>query len=60
MEIILQNIWRLFLELKNNRLLIYRVCDQVCNKILNAEFKWDKYFVNEVETQLREKPLQDS
>jgi hypothetical protein len=29
----------------------------VCNKILNAEFKGDKYFVNEVETQLREKPL---
>jgi hypothetical protein len=29
----------------------------VCNKILNAEFKGDKYFVDEVETQLREKPL---
>jgi hypothetical protein len=23
----------------------------VCNKILNAEFKGDKYFVDEVETQ---------
>jgi hypothetical protein len=29
----------------------------VCNKILNAEIKGDKYFVDEVETQLREKPL---
>jgi hypothetical protein len=29
----------------------------VCNRILNAEFKGDKYFVEEVETQLREKPL---
>jgi hypothetical protein len=29
----------------------------VCNKILNAEFKEEKYFVDEVETQLREKPL---
>jgi hypothetical protein len=26
-------------------------------KKLNAEFKWDKYFVDEEETQLREKPL---
>jgi hypothetical protein len=33
-----------------------RVCT-VCNKILNAEFKIDKYFVDEVETQLKEKPL---
>jgi len=32
----------------------------VCNKILNAEFKGDKYFVDEVETQLREKPLMGS
>jgi hypothetical protein len=29
----------------------------VCNKILNAEFKGDKYFVDEVEIKLREKPL---
>jgi len=29
----------------------------VCNKILNVEIKGDKYFVDEVETQLREKPL---
>jgi hypothetical protein len=36
------------------------VCDQLCNKILNAEFKRFKYFVDEVETQLREKPLQGS
>jgi hypothetical protein len=32
----------------------------VCNKILNAEFKGDKYFVDEVETQLREKTLRGS
>jgi hypothetical protein len=32
----------------------------VCNKIVNVEFKGDKYFVDEVETQLREKPLQGS
>jgi hypothetical protein len=25
----------------------------VCNKILNAKFKGDKYFVDKVETQLR-------
>jgi hypothetical protein len=30
------------------------------NKILNAKFKGDKYFVDEEETQLREKPLQGS
>jgi hypothetical protein len=36
------------------------VCDQLCNKILNAEFKGDKYFVDEVETQLREKPLRSN
>jgi hypothetical protein len=29
----------------------------VCNKILNVEFKRDKYFVDEVEALLREKPL---
>jgi hypothetical protein len=27
---------------------------------ISAEFKWYKNFVNEVETQLREKPLQSS
>jgi hypothetical protein len=32
----------------------------VCNKILNVKFKGDKYFVKEVDTQLREKPLQGS
>jgi len=32
----------------------------VCNKILNAKFQGDKYFVDEVETQLREKPLRGS
>jgi hypothetical protein len=36
------------------------VCYQVYKKILNAEFKGDKYFVDEVETQLREKPLRGS
>jgi len=38
------------------------VCDQLCNKILNAEFKKKKgkYFVDEVETQLRDKSLRDS
>jgi hypothetical protein len=29
----------------------------VCNKILNVKLKGDKYFVDEVETYLREKPL---
>jgi hypothetical protein len=32
----------------------------VCNKILNPEIKGDKYFVEEVETQLREKLLRSS
>jgi hypothetical protein len=32
----------------------------VCNKILNAKFKGEKYFVDEVETQLREKSLRGS
>jgi len=32
----------------------------VCNKILNAVFKGDKYFVDEVKTHLREKPLRGS
>jgi hypothetical protein len=32
----------------------------VCNKILNEEIKGDKYFVNEVKTQLREKSLRSS
>jgi hypothetical protein len=32
----------------------------VCNKILNAEIKGDKYFVDEVETQLREKSFRGS
>jgi hypothetical protein len=31
------------------------VCDQLCNKILNAEFKRDKYFVDEVETLIKRK-----
>jgi hypothetical protein len=32
----------------------------VCNKISKYEIKGDRYFVNEVETQLREKPLRGS
>jgi hypothetical protein len=32
----------------------------VCNKILNAKIKGDKYFVDEVEIQLREKLLRSS
>jgi len=36
------------------------VYDQFVTKYLNAEFKEEKYFVNEVENQLREKPLQES
>jgi hypothetical protein len=31
------------------------VCDQLCNNILNAEFRKDKYFVNEVETLIKRK-----
>jgi hypothetical protein len=33
------------------------VCKNVCNKISKCEIKGDRYFVDEVETQLREKPL---
>jgi len=36
------------------------VCAIVCNKILQCRIKGDKYFVDEVETQLREKPLRGS
>jgi hypothetical protein len=32
----------------------------VCNKILNAEFKGDKYFIEGVKTQLKEKLLRGS
>jgi hypothetical protein len=32
----------------------------VCNKILNVEIKGNKYFVDEVKTQLREKLLRGS
>jgi hypothetical protein len=31
-----------------------------CNKISSAKFKKDRYFFNEVETQLKEKPLWSS
>jgi hypothetical protein len=33
------------------------VCKDVCNKISTNRIKGDKYFVNEVDTQSREKPL---
>jgi hypothetical protein len=33
------------------------VCAIVCNKISKCGIKRDRYFVNEMETQLREKPL---
>jgi hypothetical protein len=33
------------------------VCAIVCNKILQCGIKRDRYFVDEVETQLKEKPL---
>jgi hypothetical protein len=41
-------------------LLIYQVCAIVCNKISKCGIKGDKYFVDEVETQLREIPLRGS
>jgi len=31
------------------------VCDQLCNKILNVEFKRDKYFVDKMETLIKRK-----
>jgi hypothetical protein len=36
------------------------VCVNVQQNIISAEFNWDKYFIHEVETQLREKPLRGS
>jgi hypothetical protein len=33
------------------------VCAQCVTNVVNAKFKEHKYFVNKVETQLREKPL---
>jgi hypothetical protein len=41
-------------------LLIYQVCAIVCNKISKCLIKGDRYFVDEVETQLREKLLRGS
>jgi hypothetical protein len=32
----------------------------MCNKILNAKFKGDKYFVDKVKTQLTKTPLRGS
>jgi hypothetical protein len=34
-----------------------RVCDQLCNKILNAKFQKEKYFVNEIETLIKRKTI---
>jgi hypothetical protein len=39
---------------------LYKCVLTVCNKILNVEIKGEKYFVVEVKTQLREKPLRGS
>jgi hypothetical protein len=36
------------------------MCAIVCNKISKCGIIGDRYFVDEVETQLREKPLWDS
>jgi hypothetical protein len=36
------------------------MCAIVCNKISKCKNKKDRYFVDEVETQLREKSLRDS
>jgi hypothetical protein len=36
------------------------VCAIVCNKISQCGKLRDRYFVDEVETQLREKPLRDN
>jgi len=42
---------------KINWLLIYHVCVQCVTKYQKYRIKRDRYFVNEVETQLREKPI---
>jgi len=36
------------------------VCKNVCNKISKCEIRGDRYFVKEVETHSRKKPLRDS
>jgi hypothetical protein len=41
-------------------LLIYQVCAIMCNKISQCEKQRDRYFVDEVETQLRKKPFRGS
>jgi hypothetical protein len=41
-------------------LLIYQVCAIMCNKISQCGKLRDRYFVDEVETQLREKLQRDS
>lgn len=50
-----ESISSVVLKNKETSNLLY-VCDQYVAKYQNAEFK-ETYFVNEVETQLREKPL---
>jgi hypothetical protein len=47
----------LWYQLKIKWLLIYRVCVQSVTKYQKCRIKRDRYFVKEVETQLREKPL---
>jgi hypothetical protein len=47
--------------LKNNGLLILTsVCEQCATKYKKCGIKRDRYFVDEVETDLREKPLRGS
>jgi len=50
----------MYSQMKIKWLLIYRVCVQHVTKYQNCGIKGDKYFFNEVETQLREKPLRGS
>jgi hypothetical protein len=54
-------VYQALIPIEKERLLInVCVCEQFCNKILNAEFKRDKYFVDEVETLIKKKPLRGS
>jgi hypothetical protein len=36
---------------------VYVCVNNVQQNIISAKYKWDRYFVNEVKTQLRKKPL---
>jgi hypothetical protein len=46
-----------YLKLKNKDDFYFTKCVIVCNKIFKLRKLNDKYFVDEMETQLREKPL---